>query len=150
MTIISFLSFQAKPFCVNRHVISRSTTETHPFMFTTLGISGLLDVMIVAIAGISHLTVSSAATPVLSRLHCTRRMPETSIDIPTAILKVTAITSTRETLEWKYGLVRVSVLVNRWEMHIPDLLHCQGSSLKRCHHMQPTSKHVLNHAIIER
>lgn len=63
-------------FDVDRHVISRSTTVRHPFMYTTLEISGFLDVMTAAIVGISHSMVSSAAPLGLSKVHCIRHMLE--------------------------------------------------------------------------
>ena len=118
----------------NRHATSTSVTKTLFFTSTTLGISGSLDAVNVAIAGILRSTMPNAPRRDLLTLHSIRLTPETSTNTSTATLKVTAMASQVETSRWRLESVSALVLARRWEMLIQALVQRQGSSLKRFQH----------------
>ena len=120
------------------------TSQTLPSMFTLLVTSGLVDVTTAVVAGISSSMAPSAALLVPLKVCSTWEPAGATILTVTAILKVTAITSTRGRCEWDSGLGSASmaiVLLTR----IPAGNQCPGFSLKRCQKL--SSKYVTRDVI---
>ena len=107
-------------------------------MFTLLVTSGFITVTTAVVVGISPSIAPSAALLAQLTVSSTWQPARTTIFIVTAILKVTAITSTRERCEWDSG--SESVLARNLPMRIQVGKQCPGSSLKRFQKL--SSKHV--------
>ena len=109
-------------------------------MFTLLVTSGLHSATTAVVVGISPSMAPSAAllAPLTVRFRC--KPARTTIFTVTAILKVTATTSTRERCEWDSGLV-AATLASRIQTRTQAGRQCRGSSLKRFQKL--SSKHVI-------
>ena len=113
-------------------------------MYILLVTSGFMTATTAVAVGISPSMVPSAALLAQLLVRSTCKPAKATIFTVTAILKVTATTSTRERCEWDSGL-EVATLAMRLLTLTPAGRHCPVSSLKRF--QKRSSKHVIRHSL---